>query len=199
MLSKLFYYRSVDESGVVTAISNGITSIVIESAGCKTITEVIVGEAKYVLNPSLCEEMHTQSEPYEFNCGDYTWLSDGRFYYSNWNNAPSLYSEYGKLENVTPINGVTKIMITYYTDPSDASSSYIDGRVSLMAGATKDAMVKLIANQQNVYSEETEFATYDGRAIRKYVATYTIPEGCSYFCLDFNNCFWGPLGPVAFF
>lgn len=189
---------TVDENGVVTAVAQGKTSILVESAGLTSIVDVLVDMEKlYVLNATNCSDLHTADNPYELTVGGEHWSTDGRLYLSNWYGAPIIYSQNGKIENVQPLSGVSKVVIKYYADPTE-TYRWADC-TSLQAGTTTDSLISIQANQSGVVSESgTGFATGNGSELRQWYATYTIPEGYSYFSFSFN--FWGcQLAEVAFY
>ena len=189
---------TVDANGAVTAVANGNTSVLVKSAGIISIVDVFVGmEKQYALNAESCSDLHTADNPYELTVGGEHWSTDGRLYISSWWNAPIIYSTNGKIANIQPLSNVSKIVIKYYAEPTEAYR-WADC-TSLQAGMTADSLVSIQSNQNGVVTENgTGVTNGNGSELRQWFVTYTIPEGYSYFNFYFN--FWGSqLAEVAFY
>ena len=188
---------SVDENGVVTAVGNGMTKIKVESAGATSLVDVFVGETIVSLKGAAFDNFESSNTPYELNVAGYTWLNDGRLYRGYWNDAYVVWAQGTTFKNVSEINGVSKVVIQYYTEYTNDYSCVYD-RCALSAGNSEDNMIIIPCDQTStVKADETDDAHYSGNNAGIYTATYTIPAGCKYF--NFNFGYWGNVANISFY
>ena len=195
---------TVDETGKVTALSSGSTTIIVESAGTTAPVDVIVGNKIYALNASLCSTNWRYSDtPYQVTTNQITWLNNGRFYrMSGWYSTNAMYSEGGdtRIENLNEISGVSKVMISYFMDPTEEKSRYFDEyNLWVYTGNTQDNLkrVSLNISQTRILYEKTSYTDGNGRNALKYSVSFDVPAGCGFFAFEFKN--WAVIQEIAFF
>ena len=193
---------TVDETGKVTAIADGKATIIVEAGGAKAEVDIIVGSRIYVLNSSTCSSSWRSTDTaYQITSNGVTWLNSGRFYRNSWYNYNLLWSENcPSIQNINELPGVSKIMITYINEGYTTEQiRYVDnGDCIIRAGNSRDSLNKEIrCNQERVLLEKSSYKDWDNRVFFKYTVTYDIPEGYSFFSLQFN--YWGPIQEIAFF
>ena len=197
---------TVDANGIVTAVASGRTQIIVKSAGLTFPVDIIVGSKLYYLSGSNTSSFNYRDSEYTATINRVSWKNSGHIYRTGWWSTNAIYSDCGKIQNTTPIDGVSTVMISFFMDPGNDYGwlGYWNGRI--YAGKTADSLKEIYANQypysQNngdvrIKTEGTGIK--DGsREIQKYTVTFSIPEGCSYFCFDYQN--WnGPIQEIAFF
>ena len=193
---------TVDETGKVTAVGNGSATITVEAGGSTTAVDVIVGNKIYALNVSTCSSSwRCTDSSYQITSNGVTWLNSGRFYRTSWYNINAIFSEYGTLENITEIPGVSKVMISYYWDYTNEQYRRIEEYwCRLCVGNSRDSLeTQANRNQEYVIFEKTSYKDYENRNLLKYTVTYDIPEGCSFFKFGFEDWSTRIIQEIAFF
>ena len=188
---------TVDENGIVTGVSNGITTIYIEAAALVAYAQVYVcNAAKCSINFSNAGDDFNTSEYRDYDIDGFSW-NMREFGRATWNSLPTLYSWRASVKNNTPITGVSFIKVSYYCDRANDWTEWVDGRLKLYAGSNPDEMVQLTSEQEKyaLYPEHTGIFA-DDREYGKLVAVYVVPEGCSYF--SFNFTWYGPIESIEF-
>ena len=190
---------TVDENGVVTGVGNGVVEILVKCAGLTKVVVIYTGETILTIDQSLYSNFYySPDSAYEIELNGVTWLNSGRIYKSNWyENFDVLWTEASSIKNVTELTGVSKVVVSYYTDSYDKNSNYwIYDRLTLSVGKTIDEMKAIDCDQSSVRSEPTGIY-YGEREFGKLSVSFTIPEGTKFFNLKFN---WhGPIAEIAFF
>lgn len=82
---------TVDENGLVTAVSNGNTTILVKASGLTSYVNVFVGESKCTIDINNCPDLSYSNTPYTFTVNNFTWSNFGRIYCSNWDGVPCLF------------------------------------------------------------------------------------------------------------
>lgn len=190
---------TVDENGVVTGISNGNTTVVIETSGITSYVDIIVGSALHTIDYARFDDRTYSDGRYLFDIDGYSWSKTDDIWKTTWNGTfGCIYASGGVLENITPISGVTKIVFSFYCNET-SSNHWAADRFFLYAGSDKESMaiIPCIQNKHSITSEGTG-VYHDGYEYGKVTATFTIPEGCTYFQFDFYN-FWDCFAEISFY
>ena len=189
----------VDENGVVTGVSSGNTTVVVNTNGIVSYIDIIVGDAKYQINYDNLGDRSYFDDHYEHLIDGYTWSTNSsNVYKTMWNGAfGTIYMSGCRFENIEPISNITKITISYYCH--NLSTTDWVNRIRLYAGNARDEMAQVQCLQdKHVVTPEATGVLHENYEYGRFVATYTIPEGCSYFQFDFSD-YWDYIGEIAFY
>ena len=190
---------TVDDNGNVTAVSEGSTKILVKCAGLITKVDVIIGDAKYVMNYDNASEMYISNDPYTASVGGHTWSNSGRFGRTSYNGGFKILicdSSNTTLKTMDEITGVSKIAIAVVSD-SLSYNYWVMNTATIFAGTSSEDCVEIKANQQGVAGEDSGKTNDYGNHLYKYMATFDIPSGCTYFAIRFDQ--WTVMDEIAFF
>ena len=192
----------VDENGIVTGVGYGNTSIILKSAGLKSVVDVIVGfgEAKYIFEPNKIPYPYLQNngEIATFSCGNFDWESDGRAYASNSFGVNSIYTNGGTIRNLTEISNAKKIIVSYICDPENRFSVSNGLKLYAIDSSSNKTLVTCVQEGCYLITGGIELVGYTNKGSVVVNLTYTIPDNCSNFVFDFSNQ-WSHLAQIAFY
>ena len=178
---------TVNENGVITAVGNGLTSIIVEADGCTTPVDVVVGNNKiYALNGSVCSASSDYSpSSYEIAYNGITWANPGGFYRVTWHGYEAIrFDGWQQIESLDEINGVSKIMVTWYME-STSDEYFASTPVELYEGKSRNSLEYVSNNQGTIIGRM--IGAENGENLFKCSITFDIHEGSNFFSFYSNN------------